>query len=116
MPFWPTSLPQAPDKDGYNENPGEQSIRSSMDVGPPKVRRRNTAAIGAIACKFTMTGAQTGLLDTFYVSTVLGGSLTFDWVHPRTGISRTMRLKARPTYTPMGADVWEANCEFEVLP
>ncbi len=44
-PVWPPSLPQRPLAQGFSEQAPDTLIRTQMEAGPPKVRRRFTAGI-----------------------------------------------------------------------
>lgn len=116
MAIWPSTLPQIPSASGYRESPGEQSIRSNVDVGPPKLRRRTTAAFDRISCQFDLNKTQADDLDTFYETTLQGGSDQWDWTHPRKLTTRQFRFVGRPTLEYVGPDDWIAHCELEVMP
>lgn len=117
MPAWPITLPQRVLADGYQEPLPEMTIRSEMDAGPAKVRRRFTAAVRTIRCQLALTAAQVTTLDTFYVTTLAGGSLSFDWVHPRTQATVAFRFAAPPQLQPeTGGSSWIASLELEILP
>lgn len=117
MPIeWPSDLPDAVLEDGYAESMADNMIRSPMDVGPPKVRRRGTSAPRAIALRQLLTTAQVANLETFYYSTTSGGSLAFTWEHPRTGSSSSMRFTGPPAISPAGPGRWIASYGLEVLP
>jgi len=47
-PLWPPSLPQSPLGDSFAEQPPNLIVRSPMDVGPAKVRRRSTAGVSRL--------------------------------------------------------------------
>lgn len=83
MPSWPATLP-AIEKEGYSETPPDTSISTTMEAGPPKVRRRASAGVRKLIAPLTLSKAQTQILDDFYVTTLAGGVLPFDWTHPRT--------------------------------
>lgn len=117
MPTWPGSLPAAPQGDSYQEQAPNTVVRSPMDAGPQKVRRRFTAGVRPFTFTWLLTKAQVATLDTFYNSTLSGGSLTFDGLnHPRTGTATTWRFTMPPTYTYLGPDAWKAITPLEVLP
>jgi hypothetical protein len=103
MPTWPTSLPQHVLEQGYNEQVPDQTIETQMDAGPAKVRRRFTTAPRRFGVVVVMDPDQVALFETFYLETLAGGSLPFDWVHPRTRVSTTFRFrKPVPSINPLG--------------
>jgi hypothetical protein len=115
-PTWPASLPQNLEITGLQESPPNLTIRTPMEVGPPKLRRRATAGVRPIQGRQLLTKTQVATLDTFYVTTLAGGSLPFDWVHPRTQAAATFAFVSPPVYTPVGADAWYAALTLEVRP
>jgi hypothetical protein len=102
-PTWPTTLPQYVQEGAYSETIQDQTIESQMDSGPAKIRRRFTKSIRKFSISLMMTSAQVDTFETFWQSTVKGGSLPFDWVHPRTRASATLRFRnPAPNYTVNG--------------
>lgn len=118
MPSWPTTLPDYLMKDALSETLPANTIRSSMEVGPAKVRRRATSAVRLISGKIKLTAAQAADLDTFYSATTQCGSIQFDWKHPRTRAAVNMRFVGPPVIVPYGAEGnrWAASLQLEVLP
>jgi len=110
---WPTTLP-APLQDGFSETPPDTSVRSSMDSGPDKIRRRYTAGPRLFSLKYHLTKALVATLDDFFVTTSRSGSLAFNWTHPRTGAACEARMRA-PKYGAFEHE-GEATVEIEVLP
>ncbi len=114
---WPASLPQEPLTQGFSEQAPSTAIRSQMEAGPPKVRRRFTAGVRNIECQLRLTPAQVDTLDAFFGSTVAGGALPFDWKHPRGGTAVTFRFVEPPSYTPVArGTLWQASLRLEILP
>jgi hypothetical protein len=118
MPTWPVSLPAAPMVQGLKESVPNTVIRTPMETGPPKLRQRFTAGVRPLTLPFLLTKAQVATLDTFYVTTLKGGSLTFDGLnHPRTGAAvSTWAFVKPPEYTPLGPDAWQTQLELEIRP
>ncbi len=116
MSTWPLSLPQNPVYSSYEETPPDTLIRTEMDVGPPKVRQRYTAGIRKFSCDYRMTEAQIATLDTFFVTTISGGSVSFDMPHPRTGDNITVRIIGVPAYRAVTKGIYDVSCKFEELP
>ena len=112
---WPATLP-SPSPDGYGERPGAGPLRTEMEVGPPKVRRRTTTVVRQFDINLELTKAQIATLDTFYVTTLAGGVTEFDWTNPRTEAAATCRFVTVPVYTTTGGDGWQARFRMEVLP
>jgi len=117
IPAWPAGLPQLVAVDGYGEAPPDTALRTGMDAGPAKVRRRSTAGIRPLSVQLDLDAAQVETLDDFYVETLRSGALSFDWAHPRTQEAVTLRFVRPPAYRPQGSDVaWRATLQLEILP
>jgi len=116
MPTWPSSLPQSPLVSGFAETPPMTSLRTEMDQGPAKVRQRTTAGIRKLQMSFNMTKAQIATLDTFYNTTISGGALKFDFTHPRTASTVSVRIVNPPSYAPINGEYYSVGLELEQLP
>jgi hypothetical protein len=55
------------------------------------------------------------IFDQFFVITTKGGSLPYDWVHPRTGASKTFQFRSLPNYINVGGADWRVSFLAEVL-
>lgn len=116
MPSWPVSLPAYVLEAGYSETLEDQTLETSMDTGPVKVRRRFTTGIRPFRFTIQMTAAQAATFETFYLTTLQGGSLSFDWVHPRTRVAKVFRFrKPPPQITSRGETVF-VSCAVETIP
>jgi hypothetical protein len=110
-------LPPATDLEGYRETPPQLTIRTPMDVGPAKARRRLTAGVTAIEGTLLLTAAQAETLMGFWRDTTAAGALAFTWLHPRTGASVSMRFVAGPELAALDAGaLWRAALRLEILP
>ena len=118
MPIWPLSLPQKPRQSGYSESEKSGSLRTKMDKGPDKVRRRFTNSIIPFTLQITATFAQVASFSTFYRQDCNFGATTFTWVHPRTDEAATYRFIGEPVYTPfsLGGLYWNINFKTEIMP
>ena len=99
-------------RDGYSETPPERTIRTSMDVGPAKVRRRTCAAVSRIGFTLWLTNEEWDTLYNFYLN---NDALVFNFVHPRTG----QTVKARFTDVPEGSfnqTMWDVSVRLEIMP
>ena len=119
-PVWPASLPQKVLVDGYSEEPQSQVIRTEMDAGPKKTRRRFTAATRSIPVSMNLDLTQLDTFETFFDSDLQGGSLVFDMPHPRTGATVVMQIVGDPPYrlTPIGGgnEYWRLAMSLEQQP
>lgn len=113
---WPASLPQYVLAAGYQEDVPDTAVRTAMETGPAKMRRRFTAAPRAIKCSVRLSLSQKDTLDAFFESTLAGGTLPFDWEHPVSRAPVTMRFTGRPVYAPRTSNRMDARLELEVMP
>lgn len=93
---WPGTLPQYVLEAGYQETLEDQTVESQMDTGPAKVRRRFTNSVRRFQVTIQCDEVQAADFEAFYLTTLAGGSLPFEWVHPRTRAIRTFRFKKPP--------------------
>lgn len=114
-PNWPGTLPQSIEESGYSESLGDGLLRSKMDVGPAKVRRRFTATVEKVKGTMTMSSTQWTALRTFYYTTLAGGSLAMTFAHPSTGASVQCRFVTPPSAAARSPYV-VVTLDLEVLP
>lgn len=116
---WPVSLPPRPTLQGYSEELPSTAIRSAMDTGPAKVRRRFTAAAIPFKVRWMLNASQVEDFRNFFRNDVYDGSLSFMMEHPRTGDSTEFRFdlgQGPPTITPLGNDEYEVSAALEQMP
>jgi len=116
MPGWPAELPNYVLVDGYVEMMPENMILSQPDMGPPKARRRSTAAMQYIQAKIYVDIDQVETFKTFYRETLYEGALSFDWEHPRTGEDVVMRFTSSPVITPISGTNFYIQMQLGILP
>jgi hypothetical protein len=108
-------LPQHPET-GYEDMQPDVVLRSQMDTGPAKSRRRFTAGPRPMKFQIYLQGTEVDTFVTFMETTLVGGAKAFDWVHPRTGAAATYRL-TKPYVLRHGAGpIHVATLELEILP
>jgi hypothetical protein len=113
---WPPGLPQDVLREGYAERPAKTAIRTEMEAGPAKVRRRFSAGVRPLSIAVELTRAQAGTLLAFFADTLEGGALPFEWAHPRSGEAVRLRFVEEPEVTPLAPDTWRAALRLEILP
>lgn len=115
MPSWPNDLPALPLREGYSETFSNTTIRTNMDVGPAKIRRRISYGAAPLSVTLYLTDAEVASLESFYGATLLDGALSFTNVHPRKGTTVTIRFTSPPMIESMGTQ-WRASFGLEVIP
>lgn len=117
MATWPSSsLGDKPMYEGYAESLPDVLVRSQVDAGVDKVRRRYTAGVRPIAMQLTLSSTQVDDLDAFFVTTLKHGAERFDWKHPRTCSTAEFRFTSPPRYEPISATHMRTRFTLELLP
>lgn len=116
MPSWPSTLPASPLADNFFERAPDTSLRTEMEQGPAKLRRRTTAAVRLLSLRYLMNKPQIAALETFYAATLLGGTLAFDFTHPRSALTVSCRFLHPPEYISGNGNYFTVAVELEVLP
>ena len=123
MATWPSDLPQYFEADSYSYEPGSGVIRTAMDAGPPKVRRRFTAVYNIHRGAMVMSRTQfTTYFQPFIDVTIGGGALAFDFPNPiddgeTTIEARFLFATGQPPYiaTPFSAENLMVSFALEEL-
>lgn len=103
---WPVTLPAAPEADGYQIIYPANVIRSNMDAGPIKQRRRVSWAKLRVVAPFMLTAAQLVDFETFYKTTTLSGTLVFEWTDPMRAVLGEYRIIETPTIEAQEYSLW----------
>ena len=80
--IWPPTLPQRPQRNGYKSQYPNQLIRSDMDSGPAKVRRRGNAKPVTLSLTYVLNAEQLAVFKDFVSEAIAEGAVCFDWPHP----------------------------------
>lgn len=116
---WPPSLPSYPQK-GYTEDKGFNLIKTPMDAGPAKIRKRSRRP-DMLNVSYIMTSAEVVILQDF-VENVLLGTARFGITHPRTNATGTeVRLVPQGegvlyNMTYLAPGYYTVTLQLEVLP
>lgn len=117
---WPVGLPLDPLSEGYDEKVGKNMIRTEMEAGRPKKRRRFTNAVRPLTVKFDLTRAQVEILDAFWTVTLAEGALNFSFLHPRKQVLVEVGFREEgPAWEPVSrshGQRWEATLPLEIFP
>lgn len=104
MPSWPETLP-APQWQGFQAEFQDNVIRSQMDSGPGKLRRRFSAAAMYYPVTWMFTRPQLQEFYNWFVDEVFSGSISFSWTHPITGLTVIARFRKPPSIKPVSDQV-----------
>lgn len=92
MVDWPTELPTE-GLSGVTDQFVGAKILSEVDQGPPIARQRYTKARRPVNIPITLTNAQRIVFDEWYSTDLKYGVLSFNWVDPVTGVSRSFKFR-----------------------
>lgn len=112
---WPSTLQDKVNESGFNYEYPDTTIRSSMDVGMDKARRRYTKGIAMVTVTIWVDRTQYATFDTFYGTSLNGGVLTFNFTNPITLATREYRFKGGPKVRHVGGDTFEISMVWEEL-
>lgn len=115
---WPDDLPPITILKGSSERWPDVLIRTKMDAGPEKQRRRFTSAPTVWRMVHpAYSGADVARLESFWADDLSGGALPFAAPHPRGGDARSWRfLPSSIAVTPRGPDTYAVRFDLELLP
>ena len=120
MQIWPDLMPQPVYEEIAIGAPTGAVIRTSMDAGPAKQRRRFTAAPRPLSLVFEPVSAVgIAAFEAFYLHDLAHGSLDFQMQHPVTDIVGRFRFIATDepwNMQPVGIDAYRLNVSLEQLP
>ena len=97
---WPASLPQCAGT--YAEKAEPVSVRTNVEEGPAKVRRRFTLRVVRAQVQMDMTIAQRNTLDSFFYVDLDGGVGRFTFLHPWLQVMKEWRLVEAPDFQNIG--------------
>jgi hypothetical protein len=111
---WPAGLPGG-FLEGTDKQTGEDNLlRSAMDVGPAKVRRRTTAGAGILEGTLMLDQGQFDLFLQFWRTTTRAGALAFSFY----GVA-LFRFRQAPSWTTVRTALgphYQVTMNLEVLP
>ncbi len=116
MAVWPASLPQTPLLRGFSQGLEDNLLRTEMDAGKDKVRRRFTAGIKPVRASTILTTTQKDTLITFYETTINDGADEWDWTDHLNGGTVQYRFLSPPDIRRLSGTKWEAAMQLEIVP
>jgi hypothetical protein len=121
---WPAGLTRTPRVSSLSEEAPDVLVRSEVDVGPPKLRRRFTGDRRKFTVELDLMRSEVAIFDAWFLNNSTGaggGSRSFAWKHPRLGTAADFRFLSVPTYRPRaprgdGTEWWLVAFDVEMLP
>lgn len=77
MATWPSMLPGASDPSGYGFSPEPANVRTQMDVGPARVRRRTSAPPTSVDVQFIFTEEEMEVFEAWFKYELADGAAWF---------------------------------------
>ena len=116
MASWP-SIPFFDEREGFTQSePRGAVLRTQMDAGPAKQRRRFTAAPKVIQGRIgEVTQAELETFEAFYKDTLKMGALSFTTTYPPTGETESFRFMSGYSVSPLG-EGYTVTAQLEILP
>jgi hypothetical protein len=116
--YWPNTLPQSVER-GFSESIGLNVLRTPMDAGPSKIRRRSLRP-ETMSVTFLFTTAQVAILESFIFDTIKG-VYRFGFTHPRKNTVVETRIVPTSdgqyfTATYRAPGYWGISLQLEILP
>lgn len=110
MAVWPEDIIIT--RDGYKETPPDNVIRSKMDVGPDKLRKRSSSNVRNISINLILTNELLEIFDAFYLE---NAPVAFAFPNPRNEEIVQARFKSIPSYN-LNQTLWNVGVDLEILP
>ena len=114
MANWPTSIPTC--QADYSERRMDGTLRSQMETGPGKTRKRFTATPVFLSLNYMLTAQQVEDMDQFYANTVNQGADSFTFMHPRKQVNVQARFMGPPEFSAQGSLWYNGAVQLEILP
>lgn len=113
---WPSQLQQNLLEPTFNFKFGDSRLRTNMDVGLAKVRRRSTREIDTASGSIHLEFSDYSIFKDFYKTLINGGVTPFTIIHPIEQVTATFRFVSSPTIRSIGGGVFEVSMEWEEVP
>lgn len=110
---WPAGAPQF--AESWEEQNQPLTIRTNMDVGPPKVRRRATRSFRSVTVSFTCRHDQWRVLKDFFQVDCQSGVQFHEFLHPFEGTVQEFRFIEAPQVVSVISFGVTVNCQWEQL-
>jgi len=112
--FWPDLLPAEFLAEGLSIQPQSNVIRTTMDAGAKKARRRYTARTVKYSGKQRFDTLELDVFEQFYHTMLADGVLRFNYKDPITQKEAEFRFTEDYTVTEIGG-LWEVTLPLERL-
>lgn len=114
---WPATLQQKLNEANYAQSPQSRVITTDMDISIPKKRVRYTKGLKDLTGSIDVNTSEYSIFETFFETTLAGGSLPFLFNDPVTQVEYEYRFKDS-TYSEasLGGGYFRLSFTWERLP
>lgn len=116
MEPWPSTLQPLLNEENFGLTWDDNILRTDMEVGPPKVRRRSTTNVDEFSCSIDLDLNQYSIFENFYKTSLNGGAKTFSFKHPITQLDIELRIKGQVQIRSRGGGNYVALFNVEIMP
>lgn len=111
---WPSTLPR-PLLDGYSTSPGNEIVRTDMESGEARTRRRSVSAPDNIKLSWLLDATQMSQFRAYWDAELAGGAAWCDMsIDVGNGIEqKAVRVIGQYTALRVSAAYWKVSCEAE---
>lgn len=110
MATWPSEFKVL--KDNFKDGLTDRTVRTSMDIGPAKVRRRTFLVVENVSLSMILTNEVYQRFKQFYYD---NDALIFDFTRPDTEKTVQARFSTVPDCS-IQDNMWYINVSLEILP
>lgn len=117
MPAFPVEVHPIVQMDGFSASEPDTLVQTEMEAGPPKVRRRFTAAYEPLQVSWVVNFAQLLVFRNWFRTELAGGAVPFDMWHPLEDrfVLAQFPKSGLPSYAPYGTH-WKISATVWILP
>jgi hypothetical protein len=114
---WPATLQQKVSSNSFSFKIGETRLKTEMDIGPAKYRRRFTKSVDQLSTSILLNSiTEFNTFYSFFDSDLNGGINEFEIDHPITGVLSSFKFSSPPSITALGGGVFSVSMEWEIVP
>ncbi len=127
--YWPASLPQSPLRANYAHGGANDAIRTEMEFGSAKIRRRSSANMRSLSLTYALdeskqySGEEVNQKSIFLKFFEVVGCAASFWLPDPENSKRYIKVRIRPSgegtsfeIRPLAHKVWSLPLQLEVWP
>lgn len=109
---WTDVSPDLPDnfqENSFTESEKTANIKTAMDIGPSKVRRRYTTHTSIYSGSMLMDSSQKSAFKVFYQTTLRNGQYSFNFPNPSEAGYVEVKFNGVPSYKALENSYWNIS-------